>query len=152
MVQLAQTLQMAGYILEVFRYYPAIVMSWGIDIESIRPWTETETRFGVEFNVHGFKHQGKVRIVYDDGSDTFSYYLIGETDSPVLTREDIFIDNLVPTWTPMWRKSKTIGNGFVRNMDFPKSLMGKVCSIRGCVQKIEFTPFLLPSGANILYP
>lgn len=97
MEQLAQTLQMAGYILEVFRYYPAIVMSWGIDIESIRPWTETETRFGVEFNVHGFKHQGKVRIVYDDGSDTFSYYLIGETDSPVLTREDIFIDNLVPS-------------------------------------------------------
>ena len=48
------TLQMAGYILEIFRYYPAVVMSWGIDLDTIRPITDSSDRYGVEFSVNGF--------------------------------------------------------------------------------------------------
>ena len=91
------TLQMAGYILEIFRYYPAVVMSWGIDLDTIRPITDSSDRYGVEFSVNGFKHQGKVQILYDDGSDTFMYHLLDGSDKITATRECIFVDNLVPS-------------------------------------------------------
>ena len=39
------TLQMAGYILEIFRYYLAVVMSWGIDLDTIRPITDSSDRY-----------------------------------------------------------------------------------------------------------
>ena len=97
MEQVSMTLQMAGYILEVFMYYPAVVMSWGIDLDTIKPITDSSDRYGVEFSVNGFKHQGKVQILYDDGSDTFMYHLLDSSDKITATRECIFVDNLVPS-------------------------------------------------------
>ena len=97
MEQLAQTLQMAGYILEIFMYYPAIVMSWGIDMDTIQPTTDEEGRNGLMISVNGFKHQGKVQILYDDGSDTFMYHLLGPDNRISATREFVFVDNLVPS-------------------------------------------------------
>ncbi len=96
------TLQMAGYILEIFRYFPAVVMSWGIDLDTIRPITDSSDtdssdRYGVEFSVNGFKHQGKVQILYDDESDTFMYHLLDGSDIITATRECIFVDNLIPS-------------------------------------------------------
>ena len=97
MEQVSMTLQMAGYILEVFMYYPAVVMSWGIDLDTIKPITDSSDRYGVEFSVNGFKHQGKVQILYDDGSDTFIYHLLDGSDKITATRECVFVDNLVPS-------------------------------------------------------
>lgn len=94
---LDQQLRMAKYILELMRYYPAIVMSWGIDNKSYRIAEDTEGRCGLEFSVRGFKHKGKVQILYDDGSDTFLYHLLDGSDKITATRECIFVDNLVPS-------------------------------------------------------
>ena len=97
MEQVSMTLQMAGYILEIFMYYPAVVMSWGIDLDTIKPITDSYDRYGVEFSVNGFKHQGKVQILYDDGSDTFMYHLLDSSGKTTATRECVFVDNLVPS-------------------------------------------------------
>ena len=84
------------YILELMRYYPAIIMSWGIDNKSYRIATDEDGRCGLEFHVQGFKDKGKVKILYDEGSDTFLFHLIGEDDRIVKTVEDVFLDELVP--------------------------------------------------------
>lgn len=94
---LDQQLRMAKYILELMRYYPAIVMSWGIDNKSYRIAEDTEGRCGLEFSVRGFKHKGKVQILYDDGSDTFLYHLISESGEITKTKEDVFLDELIPS-------------------------------------------------------
>lgn len=86
---------MASYILELMRYFPAIVMSWGVDNKSYRIATDTEGRCGLEFHVQGFKFTGTVKILYDEGSDTFLFHLISETGEIVKTVEDVFLDELV---------------------------------------------------------
>ena len=86
---------MASYILELMRYFPAVIMSWGVDNKSYRIATDEEGRCGLEFHVQGFKHKGKVKILYDEGSDTFLFHLIGEDDRIVKTVEDVFLDELV---------------------------------------------------------
>ena len=95
-LQLEQQQQIAKYILELMRYSPAIIMSWGIDNKSYRIATDEEGRCGLEFHVQGFKHKGKVKILYDEGSDTFLFHLIGEDDRIEKTVEDVFLDELVP--------------------------------------------------------
>lgn len=87
---------MASYILELMRYFPAVIMSWGVDNKSYRIATDEEGRCGLEFHVQGFKHKGKVKILYDEGSDTFLFHLIGEDDRIVKTRIDIYLDELIP--------------------------------------------------------
>ncbi|MBQ6578470.1 MAG: hypothetical protein IJL91_12160 [Bacteroidales bacterium] len=94
---LDQQLRMAKYILELMRYYPAIVMSWGIDNKSYRIAEDTEGRCGLEFSVRGFKHKGKVQILYDSGSDTFLYHLVSESGETTKTKEDVFLDELIPS-------------------------------------------------------
>lgn len=93
--KLEQLHRMASYILELMRYYPAIVMSWGVDSKSYRIATDEEGRCGLEFHVQGFKHKGKVKILYDEGSDTFLFHLISESGEIVKTVEDVFLDELV---------------------------------------------------------
>lgn len=86
---------MASYILELLRYFPAIVMSWGVDNKSYRIATDEEGRSGLEFHVQGFKHKGKVKILYDEGTDSFLFHLISESGEIVKTVEDVFLDELV---------------------------------------------------------
>lgn len=93
--KLEQQHRMASYILELLRYFPAIVMSWGVDNKSYRIATDGEGRCGLEFHVQGFKHKGKVKILYDEGSDTFLFHLISESGEIVKTVEDVFLDELV---------------------------------------------------------
>jgi len=92
---LEQQQQIAKYILELMRYYPAIIMSWGIDNKSYRLAEDADGNYGLSFHVQGFKHKGKVKILYDEGSDTFLFYLIGEDGRIVKTVEDVFLDELI---------------------------------------------------------
>lgn len=87
---------MASYILELMRYFPAVIMSWGIDNKTYRIATDEDGRCGLEFHVQGFKHTGTVQILYDEGSDTFLYHLITDTGETVKTRTDIYLDELIP--------------------------------------------------------
>ena len=86
---------MASYILEVMRYSPVILMSWGIDNKSFRIATDAENRSGLEFTVQGFKHKGKVQILYDEGADAFLFHLIDQDGTIVKTKEDVYVNELV---------------------------------------------------------
>ena len=86
---------MASYILEVMRYNPVVIMSWGIDPESYRLAEDAAGNYGLQFHVQGFKHKGTVQILYDEGSDTFLYHLLSEAGDIVATRENICFDELV---------------------------------------------------------
>ena len=86
---------MASYILELMRYFPAVIMSWGIDNKTYRIATDEDGRCGLEFHVQGFKHTGTVQVLYDEGCDTFLYHLITDTGETVKTREDICFDELI---------------------------------------------------------
>ena len=57
-------LKLAGYIWSILKTQPVIVMSWGVDMDTIKP-----VKGGLEFHVQGFKHTGMVRIILDKGKD-----------------------------------------------------------------------------------
>lgn len=92
---LEQLHRMASYILELMRYFPATIMSWGIDNRSYRLATDADGNYGLQFHVQGFKHTGTVQILYDEGSDMFLYHLLTDTGDIVKTREGICFDELI---------------------------------------------------------
>ena len=59
-------LKLARYIWSILKTQPIIVMSWGVDMDTIKP-----VKGGLEFHVQGFKHTGMVQIVLDEGKDLF---------------------------------------------------------------------------------
>ena len=48
-------LKLAGYIWSILKTHPVIVMSWGVDMDTIKP-----VKDGLEFHVQGFIHTGMV--------------------------------------------------------------------------------------------
>ena len=58
-------LKLAGYIWSILKTQPVIVMSWGVDMDTIKP-----VKGGLEFHVQGFKHTGMVQIILDEGKDS----------------------------------------------------------------------------------
>ena len=88
--------RIAAYILEVMRYFPHIVMSWGIDNESYRLAEDADGNYGLSFHVQGFKHKGIVQVLYDEGADTFLYHLLTDAGEIVSTRNDIYLEELIP--------------------------------------------------------
>ena len=85
-------LEMAKYIWEILGSQPAILMSWGVDAESIQV-----IKSGMEFHVSGFKHTGKVRITLNEGADLFVVTLIPDSEGNPEIIEDVFLDMLVRT-------------------------------------------------------
>lgn len=78
---------MARYILSIFSHYQTIVWSWGFN-------SPIALENGLQFNVNGMIFKGKVRVLYDEGSDTFKVQLIKKG---VIVREevDVYLDCLV---------------------------------------------------------
>ena len=66
-------LELAGYIWSILKSNLPVLMSWGVEIETMKVIT-----CGLEFKVNGFKHTGKVQIVLNEGADLFEVCLIGE--------------------------------------------------------------------------
>ena len=83
-------LKLAGYIWSILKTQPIIVMSWGVDMDTIKP-----VKGGLEFHVQGFKHTGMVRIVLDEGKDLFEIYLISDSEGEKNVIEDVYFDMLV---------------------------------------------------------
>ena len=69
-------LKLAGYIWSILKTHPVIVMSWGVDMDTIKP-----VKDGLEFHVQGFIHTGMVRIILDEGEEKII--------------EDVYLDMLV---------------------------------------------------------
>lgn len=75
---------MASYILDVLKSSQSILWSWGTS-----SFTALDDNKGLSFTVNGFVYKGKVSVVYDRGSDTFTV-IIGETEY-----NDVYVDELV---------------------------------------------------------
>lgn len=71
----------------ILRTQLMVVFSWGFNSPKRLPDDK-----GIRFNVEGFKYQGSVEVVYNDGSDLFEIRLGNGT-----TVEDVYLDSLVTT-------------------------------------------------------
>lgn len=76
---------MAEYILQILRTQLMIVFSWGFH----KPQRLPDDK-GLSFMVNGFKYQGLVRVVYNEGVDLFEVHLDNGR-----TEEDIYADQLI---------------------------------------------------------
>ena len=81
---------MAKYILAILRSQLMIVFSWGLDPSSLRVIEN-----GLAFNVSGYKHQGRVEVIYDEGWDLFIVKTINPDGSIKEQQEDVYADGLV---------------------------------------------------------
>ncbi len=83
-------IEIGQYILTILKSRLDIVTSWGLDPETLRP-----IKYGIQFHVQGFKHNGLVRVTLNEGADLFEVCLISESGEVVDRHESIFLDNLV---------------------------------------------------------
>ena len=83
-------LKLAGYIWSILKTQPIIVMSWGVDMDTIKP-----VEGGLEFHVQGFIHTGMVRIILNEGKDLFEVHLIPDSGGEKNVIEDVYFDMLV---------------------------------------------------------
>ena len=83
-------LRLARYIWAILTSQPIILMSWGVNLKTVKT-----IELGLEFHVQGFKHRGLVRVTLNEGLDLFEVSLIDENDKIVNTIESVFCDNLV---------------------------------------------------------
>ena len=79
---------MAKYILAILRTQLMIVFSWGF--HSARALEN-----GLAFYVQGYKHTGRVEVVYDEGWDLFNVRTINPDGSVKEHQEGIYADGLV---------------------------------------------------------
>lgn len=83
-------MEIAQYIISIFKYSLPIVFSWGINhpraIEN-----------GLRFAVQGYIHKGDVEVLYDEGYDLFRVRLLNANGSVKEERDGIYLDGLVDT-------------------------------------------------------
>lgn len=81
-------MEMAKYILSIFRTQPLIVFSWGFhDAYPIHN--------GLRFKVNGYLHQGEVEVIYCEGVDLFKVNTLNADGSIKQQEYDIYLDCLV---------------------------------------------------------
>lgn len=85
-------LQIAKEIWRVLRTAPNIVMSWGLNPETVRA-----VEYGLRFHVQGFKHTGYVEIKLNEGADLYEIFLYDESGNLKESHTDIYVDQLVDT-------------------------------------------------------
>lgn len=61
---------MAEYILQILKSQLMVLFSWGP-----HNFKRLSGDKGLSFQVEGFKYQGKVKVVYDEGQDLFEVHL-----------------------------------------------------------------------------
>ena len=76
---------MAEYILQILKSQLMVLCSWGP--HNFKRLPEDQ---GLSFLVEGFKYTGKVKVIYNEGSDLFEVHLSDGTKV-----EDVYLDNLV---------------------------------------------------------
>ncbi len=81
-------MEMAKYILEILRSQLRIVFSWGFN-------SAREIENGLTFQVQGFKHTGRIDVIYDEGGDLFIVRAINPDGSIKEQQEGIYADGLV---------------------------------------------------------
>ena len=84
----AMDTSMAKYILTILQSAPMVVFSWGF-------CHATALENGLQFHVTGFKHQGRVNVVYNNGTDLFEVILLDREGKEARKESDVYLDNLV---------------------------------------------------------
>ena len=85
-------MDMAKYIWSILRSAPAIMMSWGI--EKRAPYRRDDME-GLWFHVKGFKHEGWVAVLYNEGQDLFEVRLLDDSGTEKERVEEVYFDCLV---------------------------------------------------------
>lgn len=85
-------MEIANYILSIFKSSLAIVLSWGFH-NPVAVDECDEGEGGIIFNVQGFKFTGQVKVMLN-WLDTFDIYLIKRGDV-VETIKDVYLDQLI---------------------------------------------------------
>jgi hypothetical protein len=67
-----------------------IIWSWGFTKPKALPNDE-----GLIFHVNGFKHNGFVKVVYNEGKDLFVVILLDNEHTELQRLENVFFDMLV---------------------------------------------------------
>jgi hypothetical protein len=81
-------LELAMYIQNVLLRDLQLPMCWGY----FRP---RAIKNGLSFHVSGLKHQGKVKVIYNEAMDLFDIKLLSEENILKETIEDVYVDELV---------------------------------------------------------
>lgn len=81
-------MEMAKYILALLRSQLMIVFSWGFH-------SARAIENGLAFYVQGYKHTGRVEVIYDEGWDLFNVRTINKDGSVKEQQEGIYADGLV---------------------------------------------------------
>jgi hypothetical protein len=81
-------MEMAKYILAILRSQLMIVFSWGFH-------SARAIENGLAFYVQGYKHTGRVEVIYDEGWDLFNVRTINKDGSVKEQQEGIYADGLV---------------------------------------------------------
>ena len=92
------TMEMAKYILAILRSQLMIVFSWGFH-------AAMAIENGLAFRVQGYKHQGRVEVVYDEGWDLFIVRTINQDGTIKEQEEGIYADGLVEVIDRMVEKT-----------------------------------------------
>ena len=94
-------MEMAKYILAILRTQLMIVFSWGLDPASFRVIEN-----GLAFQVQGYKHTGRVEVVYDEGWDLFVVRTINRDGTIKEQQDGIYVDGLVQAIDAMVEKTE----------------------------------------------
>lgn len=90
------SVEIAKYILDSITYFPEIVMSWGIIPESLKAIIVDDMP-GLEFHTQGYKHNGLVQVLLNEGADTFEVRLLNDSEELVSKTEDVYLQELTNT-------------------------------------------------------
>ena len=89
-------ISMANYIMQILNSNIFVIMSWGF-CNNI-PYINKKTgEYGLRFKVNGFIHSGWVNVGYDNGTDTFTIYLLNNENKLVKKIEMVYFDTLLET-------------------------------------------------------
>ena len=83
-------MEMANYILSILKSNQIVMWSWGVTDPKALGNNE-----GLIFSVNGFKHKGKVKVVYNVVMDLFVVMLIDSQNNELQRFEDVYFDCLV---------------------------------------------------------
>lgn len=81
-------MEMALYIISIFKNYISIVLSWGFH----KPLAIEN---GIRFNVEGYLFTGTVEVLYDEGYDLFTICLLNADGSVKREETGVYLDCLV---------------------------------------------------------
>ena len=96
---------MARYILNILRTELMIMFSWGFHNAYALKGNK-----GLGFFVNGYLHKGKVEVVYDEGTDTFTVRTVNRNGCIKQEETEVYLDCLVNVIDGMVEKCPDYAN------------------------------------------